>query len=77
MVSTSRKKSSNKRILFQVDRKSVSTSSNGEFVQKYVPTRRKNCLHWQEYLKKQRKSLPIAVIRVLNRLLYDLYNDFY
>ena len=31
MVSTSRKKSPNKRILFQVDRKSVSTSRNGEF----------------------------------------------
>ena len=32
MVSTSRKKSPNKKILFQVDRKSVSTSKNGEFV---------------------------------------------
>ena len=32
IVSTSRKKSPNKRILFQVDKKSVSTSRNGEFV---------------------------------------------
>ena len=32
MVSTRRKKSPNKRILFQVDRKLVSTSRNGEFV---------------------------------------------
>ena len=31
MVSSSRKKSSNKRILFQVDITSVSTSKNGEF----------------------------------------------
>ena len=38
MVSTSRKKSPNKRILFQVGRKSVSTSRNGEFVEGYVST---------------------------------------
>ena len=31
-VPTNRKKSLNKRILFQVDRKSVSTSGNKEFV---------------------------------------------
>ena len=31
-ISTTRKKSQNKRILFQVDRKSVSTGRNGEFV---------------------------------------------
>ena len=31
-VSTNRKKTLNKRILFQLDRKSVSTSGNGEFV---------------------------------------------
>ena len=31
-ISSSRKKSPNKRILFQVDRKSVFTSRNGEFV---------------------------------------------
>ena len=31
-ISTSRKKSLNKRILFQLDRKSVSTSRNGDFV---------------------------------------------
>ena len=30
--STSRKKSSNKRIMFHVERKSFSTSKNGEFV---------------------------------------------
>ena len=35
-ISTSRKKSPNKRILFQVDRKLVSTSKNGEFVSGYV-----------------------------------------
>ena len=32
MVSTSRKKYPNNKILFQVDRKSVSTSKNGDFV---------------------------------------------
>ena len=32
MISTSRKKSPNKRILFQVDRKLISTSKNGESV---------------------------------------------
>ena len=32
VVSTNRKKSPNKKILFQVDRKSVSTSRNGEFI---------------------------------------------
>ena len=52
-ISTSRKKSPNKRILFQVDKKSVSTSKNGEFLEEYVSTRRKNCLHWQKYLKIQ------------------------
>ena len=31
MVSTSRKKSLNKRILFQIDRKSVAISENGEW----------------------------------------------
>ena len=35
------KKSPNKRILFQVDRKSVSTSRNGEFAEEYVSARRK------------------------------------
>ena len=62
---------------FQVDRKSISTSRNGEFVYKYVSTRRKNCIHWQKSLKNQRKLLPIAVIRVLNRLLYNLNNGFH
>ena len=42
MVSTRRKKSPNQRMLFQVDRKSVSWS--GEFVEEYVSTRRKNGL---------------------------------
>ena len=68
MVSTSRKKYPNKRILFQVDRKSVFTSRNGEFVEEYVSNTRKHYLYWQEYLKNQRKLLQIAVISVLNRL---------
>ena len=49
-------------MLFQVDRRSVSTCKNEEFVLEYVSTRRKNSLHWQKYLKNLRKSLPIAVI---------------
>ena len=36
-----------------------------------------NCLHWQKYQKNQRKLLPIAVIRALNRLLYNLNNSFH
>ena len=56
------KNSPNKRMLFQVDRRSVSTCKNEEFVLEYVSTRRKNSLHWQKYLKNLRKSLPIAVI---------------
>ena len=51
MISTSSKKSPNKRILFQVDRKLISTSKNGESVKEYVSTRREDCLHWQKYLK--------------------------
>ena len=49
-------------MLFQEDRRSVSTRKNEEFVLEYVSTRRKNSLHWQKYLKNLRKSLPIAVI---------------
>ena len=37
-------KSLDKRILFQLDRKSVSSSRNGEFVYEYVSIRQKNCL---------------------------------
>ena len=55
MVSTSRKKSLNKRILFQIDRKSVLINENGEFVEEYSSTRGNNWLHWQEYLKSQIK----------------------
>ena len=40
-------------------------------------TRRKNCLHCQEYLKNKRKLLTIAVIRVLNTLSYNLNNGFH
>ena len=76
MVSTNRKKSLNERILFQVNRKSVSTSRNAEFAYKYVSTRGKNCIR-QEYLKIQKKLLSIAVIRVLNRPLYNLNNGFH
>ena len=39
------KKSLNKGIMFQIDRKPVSTSWNGEFVQEYVSIRPKNCFH--------------------------------
>ena len=74
MVSTSRKKSLSKRILFQIDGKSVLISGNGKFVEEYLCNRRENCLHWQEYLQNQIKSLSMAVIRVSNRLLYKL-ND--
>ena len=54
--------------MFQIDRKSVSTSKNGD---------EKNRLHWQKYLKTQRTSSPIAVIRVLNRLLYNMNNGLH
>ena len=67
----------NKRILFQIDRKSVPINENGKFVEEYLSTRRKNCFHWQEYLKNQIKWLPTAVIRVLNRFFYDLNNGFH
>ena len=50
-----KKKSPNKRMLFQVDRKSVCPTRNEEFVQEYVSTRRKNCWYWQKYLKKSKK----------------------
>ena len=76
MVSTSRKKSLSKRILFQIDRKLVLISGNGKFVE-YLCTRRNNCLHWQEYLQNKIKWLPIAVRRVLNSLLYNLNNGFH
>ena len=32
---------------------------------------------WQEYLKNQKKSLAVAMIIVLNRLLYNLNNGFH
>ena len=64
-------------MLFQVDRKSVSTSRNGEIVSEYVSTRQKTCLHWHNYVKNQRKLFPIAVIRILNRLLCNLNNGFH
>ena len=51
-ISTSRKKSPNKRILLHVDRKMVSTSKNGEFLYEYVSTRQKDC---QKYLKISKK----------------------
>ena len=70
-------KSQNELIMFQLDRKSVFTSRNGEFNQEQVSIRQKNCFHFQEYQKNRRKWLPIAVIRVLNRLFYDLYNSFH
>ena len=41
LVFTSRKKSLNKRILFQLNRKSVSTQGNGESVEEDVSARRK------------------------------------
>ena len=71
------KKCPNKIILFQVERKLVSTGRNGEFVLEYVFNRRKNCLHWQKCLENYRKSLQIAVMRVRNRLLYNLNNGFH
>ena len=76
MVSSSRKKSSNKRILFQVDITSVYTSKNGEFASEEVSTRRKSCLHRQKHLTNKRKLLRIAVIRFLN-FLYDSNNGFH
>ena len=53
MVSTSRKKSPNKRILFQVDRRSVSTSRDERFVKEYVCTTQETALaRISEILKK-------------------------
>ena len=73
MVSTSRKKSPNKRMLFQVDRTLVSTRMENVFKNTFLTKK----LLWQEYVKNQRKSLPIAMIRDLNRLLYNLNNGFH
>ena len=56
---------------------SLKISRNGNFVEEYFSTMRKNCLHWQEYLQNQIKWLPVVVIRVLNRLFYNLNNGFH
>ena len=77
MVSASRKKFLSKRILFQIDGKRVLINGNGKFVEEYLCSRRKNYLHSQEYLQNQIKWLSIAVIRVLNRFLYNLINGFH
>ena len=50
----------NKRILFPLDGKSVSTSQNEEFVKKYHSTWRKNCFHSQEYLKNGKYCFSLA-----------------
>ena len=39
------RESLNKGILFQIDRKLLFTSGNGEFVHEYVSIRLKNCFH--------------------------------
>ena len=53
--------------MFHIARKSDSTSSNGEFVQKYVSTRQKNC---QEYQRKIKEWLPILVVQINLILVY-------
>ena len=65
MVSTSRKKSPNKRILFQIDRKSVYTGRNEKFVEEYVSTTRKTAL--AGISEKSKQIVPIALIRALTR----------
>ena len=47
----------NKKLLFPMGRKSVSTSRNEEFVKKY---KRKNCFHSQEYLTNGKNSFSLA-----------------
>ena len=44
----------NKKILFPIDRKSVSTSWNEELIKKHVSTLLKNCFHSQEYLTNEK-----------------------
>ena len=66
-ISSSRKKSLNKRILFQLNRKLVSTRGNGEFRGKTASIDRS--------IRKVKKM--VANDRVLNRLLYNLNNRFY
>ena len=68
MVSTSRKKSSNKRILFQVDRRSVSTSRNEKFV--------KECLYYTRNCSEiSKKIVAIAVIRALTSFNFSNIKD--
>ena len=73
MVSTSRKKSSNKRILFQVDRRSVSTSRNEKFVKEYVCTTQETALARISEISK--KIIAIAVIRALTSFNFSNIKD--
>ena len=60
-------KSSLNKTMFHIARKSDSTSRNGEFVQKYVSIRQKNC---QEYQRKIKEWLPILVVQINLILVY-------
>ena len=75
--SSIKKKYLNKLMVFQLNRKLVSTSRNGKNFSGYASARRKNCFRRQEYIKNQIKWLPIIEIRVLNRFLYNLNNGFH
>ena len=67
----------NKLMVFQLNRKLVSTSRNGKIISEYASARRKICFRRQEYIKNQIKWFPIIEIRVLNRFLYNLNNGFH
>ena len=51
LVSNSREKAMNKKIMFSLDRKYVSTSRNEGLVENYIFTRWKSCFQWQQYWK--------------------------
>ena len=57
MVSTSRKKPLNKRILFQIDRKSVLISGNGKFVEEYLSIRQKKLVTLTGISEKSNKMI--------------------
>ena len=80
MVSTSRKKTVNKRILFTIDKNSDSTSQNEGFVKKIRFHYAKKLLSPAERSKKTRKKwLPIVGERLLykKRLHLNLNNGFH
>ena len=80
MVSTSRKKAVNERILFTIDKNPDSTSQNEGFVKKIRFHYAKKLLSLAERSKKtSKKWLPIVGERLLNkkRLHLNLNNGFH